>query len=122
MKGWKRTVSLTLVWLLTACDGQLAAREERYLAQGYTRLSAYAYVRETDDGHGFSHISEGELGEAVVLTYLRRRAEQASERLRQARAGGVDAAELERLEGRVKAAEWRLDSFLNSFGERPGWR
>lgn len=103
MKAWRRRV--------------LAA-----LAQGYTRLSAHAYVRETDGGHGFSFASEGELGEAAVLTYLREKVEQASEKLRRAQAGGTDPAEIERLERRVKAAERRFDQVLNAFGGRPGWR
>jgi len=108
--------------LLAGCNGQLAASEERYLAQGYTRLSASAYVRETDDGHSFSHVSEGELGEAVVLTYLRQKAEHAREELRRAQAGGADAAEIERLERQVQAAERRFDRLLSAFGGRPGWR
>lgn len=122
MKGWRQAVGTVLASLLVACDGQLAANEERYLAQGYTRLSAHAYVRETGDGHGFLHISEGELGEAVVLTYLRKRAEEARERLRQVRAGGADAAEVEGLERRAKAAERRFASYLSASGRRPGWR
>lgn len=50
MKAWRRRVLAALAVLLAACGPQLAADEERYLAQGYTRLSAHAYVRETDGG------------------------------------------------------------------------
>ncbi|MBB5232693.1 hypothetical protein [Deinococcus budaensis] len=111
-----------LTALLAACGPHLADDEERYLAQGYTRLSAHAYVRETDGGHSFAFASEGELGEAAVLTHLREKVEQARSELRQARAGGTDAADSERLERRVRLAEATFEQVLGGLGREPGRR
>lgn len=109
-------LSILLIFLLLAgCQSGLERSEQKYLAEGYRKLSPYAYIREDPEGGSFSTLSEGDLGEAIILGYLRDQEHQLRRALDQRRARGPSDQTTEVLERRLRSTEHALESLIKAF-------
>lgn len=114
MKQWL-PLALIVPLILTACQSSLSRDEPQLLAEGYRKLSPYAYIRDDPDGHHFSFRAEGDLGSAVVLTYMRDKARQLRRELDQRRARGLEDQTTRDLERQLRATEQHLESMIKAF-------
>lgn len=109
-----RPLALIFPLVLAACQSGLSRNEPRLLAEGYRKLSPSAYVREDPDGHPRSFQAEGDLGWAVVLTYMRDKERELRREVDRRRARGLEDQMSRDLERELQATERHLEYLIQA--------